>query len=189
MSTERPALDPAKVNAYVSLTIATDGERGYCGADIKVAQVNIGKQNQIADTIRPHLKALYEALAVVLGYTPDWADQEQEPTPYMFGGAPMPPVEKLEEYERAAEEFRARWGLSPTDPWPDELIERVLAEYHFPPLVMLPAEPQGGMRDIATKLTDFTEKEALAWQRTNAFHLIAHAMVETGLRCDACRDW
>jgi hypothetical protein len=86
--------------------------------------------------------------------------------------------------ERQAAAFRERYGLAETDAWTDEQLGRALADHGYPPLASLPDEPRGmlaGMQSPTDRPGD--------WQRANAGHLVAHAMLHAGRRCGGCADW
>lgn len=95
----------------------------------------------------------------------------------------------FERAERLAEEFRAGYGVQ--DIWTDEQIDRALADAGMPAMTTLPGEPRGMMVEEAGELheADLTDGERRQWRRTNAMHLVAHAMLHGGQRCHGCQDW
>jgi hypothetical protein len=97
----------------------------------------------------------------------------------------------LERAERLAEAFNERYGVDPSSGWTDEQIAVALAEHGFPPLFSLPGEPRGMMRRAATpaELEQTAAEPSTAWRRTNAMHLLGHAMLHGGQRCPGCQDW
>ena len=115
--------------------------------------------------------------------------------PLRYGPAPIPSmsreeVAQLQRQEAMAEAFRTRYGVDPAGAWTDQQIEQALADHGYPVLAALPGEPRGMMRSHADKLTGFTPTEARAWRRTNALHLVAHAILgHAGGRCGGCEGW
>jgi hypothetical protein len=86
--------------------------------------------------------------------------------------------------ERRAVEWRTRYGVGDDGSWTGEQLDRALADSGYPPLASLPDEPRGMMVGMGSP----TDKPG-QWQRTNAGHLIAHAMIHDGRRCGGCADW
>jgi hypothetical protein len=98
-----------------------------------------------------------------------------------------------ERADRLSAEWRARYGVDDQVGWSDAQLDRALADAGFPPLATLPTEAQGMMRQwSAGNLPDpgvTAAETARRWQRVNAAHLIAHAMMHGGLRCGGCETW
>lgn len=98
-----------------------------------------------------------------------------------------------ERIERAAAEWQARYGVDEEVGWTDAQLDQALADHGFPPLASLPSEAQGMMKQLdsaAIHSPDVTpEERAYRWRRTNASHLLAHAMVHGGERCPGCASW
>lgn len=95
--------------------------------------------------------------------------------------------------EKKSAEFRARYEVDEERGWTDDQLDRVLADAGFPALSTLPTEPQGVLRRYAEQLRSDPvvppAVEARRWQRVNAAHLMGHAMLHDGLRCDGCARW
>jgi hypothetical protein len=98
-----------------------------------------------------------------------------------------------ERAERLSAEWRARYGVDEESAWTDDQLDHALADAGFPALATLPTEPQGPLRRYAQGLPSDPvvppDVEARRWQRVNAAHLMAHAMLHDGLRCPGCADW
>ena len=102
----------------------------------------------------------------------------------------MDTIAELLRRERAAEAFRARYGV--TDAWEDEQIEQALEEHRLPMLALLPDTPQGKLLELLEedeRTKDWSSTERHQWRRMNGMHLLAHVMVHEGQRCSGCRDW
>jgi hypothetical protein len=98
-----------------------------------------------------------------------------------------------ERAERLSAEWRARYGVDEESAWTDDQLDHALADAGFPALATLPTEPQGPLRRYAQGLPSDPAVppavEARRWQRVNAAHLMAHAMLHDGLRCPGCEAW
>lgn len=106
------------------------------------------------------------------------------------------------EIERRAAAFNRTYGV--TTFWPDEKIERALADHGLPSLSEMPDRDtssaarkstsygvgwslRGPIENIASPV------ERYRWKRTNAMHLLGHAIAEHSEEvkkaCGACFDW
>lgn len=94
--------------------------------------------------------------------------------------------EFLEHMEVLSQNFRSRYGLGPSDPWPDWTLDRALVDYGLPRLSELPDSPPD---HIPMDFNPAYMESGLKWQRERAAHLLGHVILHGGRRCHNCRTW